>query len=601
MSDDTWTTFDCCTKILVLIFFSEKFYFTILFIYIFNFSLIVRKLITDIGTRLINRVSELDDKIVETSVQCDTTKWQLLTVCREIQALFTVEREKSVKVMSFAKSLCRDIEHSDFHRDHSEEFLKADCVCPAVSNSVTLLKKDSIIVPEKITAIINRIQERCDIKNMHDLDENDRLSVLSRAREILHQGYKFGFEYYKDLSRLFETKLSSCKNSKCELNLSLGIISFAKMWMKFVMERCERGRGLRPRWAAQGFDFLSSCCDPNNTKHLSDLEFEELKSLMDACISHVIGSVSEPERVRASPRSRRSSPAPSRARTPTRSPLTSATISNQTKSLFPQLSYREETVGLSPNSTPDTPDLVQKQTSYDTSVGISLIVPKLINYTPVLRQVRIRDSINRLDMELENKLREKNLIGQVKALNSCDKIHIRARSVTFRWHRGIKIGQGRFGKVYTAVNNSTGDLMAMKEIAIQPGENRAVKRVAEELKILEGINHKHLVRYYGVEIHREELLIFMELCAEGTLESLVELSGGLFEGLTRRFTAQLLSGVAELHKHGVVHRDIKTANIFLTDKSNCLKLGDFGSAVKIQSHTTMAGELQGYVGTQGAQ
>lgn len=90
----------------------------------------------------------------------------------------------------------------------------------------------------------------------------------------------------------------------------------------------------------------------------------------------------------------------------------------------------------------------------------------------------------------------------------------------------------------------------------------------------------------------------MELCAEGTLESLVEMSGGLFEGLNRRYTAQLLSAVTELHRHGVVHRDIKTANIFLTNGGNCLKLGDFGSAVKIQAHTTLPGELVGYVGTQ---
>lgn len=90
----------------------------------------------------------------------------------------------------------------------------------------------------------------------------------------------------------------------------------------------------------------------------------------------------------------------------------------------------------------------------------------------------------------------------------------------------------------------------------------------------------------------------MELCAEGTLESLVEVSGSLHEGLTRRFTAQLLTAVNVLHKHGVVHRDIKTANIFLTNGGNSLKLGDFGSAVKIQAHTTVPGELKGYVGTQ---
>lgn len=56
--------------------------------------------------------------------------------------------------------------------------------------------------------------------------------------------------------------------------------------------------------------------------------------------------------------------------------------------------------------------------------------------------------------------------------------------------------------MYTAVNNSSGELMAMKEIAIQPGETRAIKNVAEELKIFEGISHKHLVKLYGVEIHR---------------------------------------------------------------------------------------------------
>lgn len=42
----------------------------------------------------------------------------------------------------------------------------------------------------------------------------------------------------------------------------------------------------------------------------------------------------------------------------------------------------------------------------------------------------------------------------------------------------------------------------MKEITIQPGETRAIKNVAEELKIFEGISHKHLVKLYGVEIHR---------------------------------------------------------------------------------------------------
>lgn len=92
----------------------------------------------------------------------------------------------------------------------------------------------------------------------------------------------------------------------------------------------------------------------------------------------------------------------------------------------------------------------------------------------------------------------------------------------------------------------------------------------------------------------------MEYCSEGTLENLIAATEvGLSELLVRRYTFQLVSGVACLHEHGIVHRDIKTANIFLTNGGNCLKIGDFGCAVKIKSNVTMPGELKGFVGTQG--
>lgn len=55
------------------------------------------------------------------------------------------------------------------------------------------------------------------------------------------------------------------------------------------------------------------------------------------------------------------------------------------------------------------------------------------------------------------------------------------------------------------------------------------------------------------------MLIFMELCAEGTLENLVAATeNGLPEALLRRFTKQLVSGVDILHQHAIVHRDIKS-------------------------------------------
>ena len=130
--------------------------------------------------------------------------------------------------------------------------------------------------------------------------------------------------------------------------------------------------------------------------------------------------------------------------------------------------------------------------------------------------------------------------------------------------------------------------------------NKNVSRnVADELRIFESIDHPHLINHFGVEIHREEMLIFMEYCPEGTLESLVtSTENGLEESSVRRYTRQLVDAVACLHEHGVVHRDIKGANIFLTEDMKTIKLGDFGCAVKIKAHTTMPGELQGFVGTQ---
>lgn len=125
------------------------------------------------------------------------------------------------------------------------------------------------------------------------------------------------------------------------------------------------------------------------------------------------------------------------------------------------------------------------------------------------------------------------------------------------------------------------------------------------------------------------MLLFMELCVEGSLEALVGASGALAEPTVRRYTKQLVSAVTELHARGIAHRDIKSqyypsplsplsphnccsksvslsvylmlsgGNIFLTNEGHCLKLGDFGCAVKIRANTTAPGELQGFVGTQG--
>ncbi|KAJ0177544.1 hypothetical protein K1T71_006417 [Dendrolimus kikuchii] len=339
------------------------------------------------------------------------------------------------------------------------------------------------------------------------------------------------------------------------------VIQFAKCWMQFVVARCDRGRGTRPRWACQGLEFLMLACDPCNTQHLTDTEFEELKQAMDSCISHVIGS-----RPLAPRSSECAPPATSpRPRHRLHSPLSSSSVSRDVPT---------------PPTPPSEPE------------------PLLSFHGPDSRahRRRVLEAIGRVEVDREERLRELKRVGRV--VGDAVSYEPKLRQLTFKWQRGLKIGAGTFGKVYTVVNTESGQLLAMKELSVGAGDRRALQRAANELRVLEGVIHPHLVRYYGCELHREEMLIFMELCVEGSLEALVGTSGGLAEHTVRRYTKQLVSAVVALHARNIAHRDIKSGNIFLTNEGHCLKLGDFGCAVKIRANTTAPYELQGFVGTQ---
>ncbi len=116
---------------------------------------------------------------------------------------------------------------------------------------------------------------------------------------------------------------------------------------------------------------------------------------------------------------------------------------------------------------------------------------------------RVAKSIYTLEKGRDDRRRDDGVIGNVldKARRE-DRIHIKSKTVNFSWQRGVKIGQGHFGKVYTAINNETGDIMAMKEIPLQPNDHKTLRNVADELRIFESIHHKHLINHYGVEVRR---------------------------------------------------------------------------------------------------
>ncbi|KAG8291915.1 male germ-line sex determination [Homalodisca vitripennis] len=124
--------------------------------------------------------------------------------------------------------------------------------------------REALSMCECISEIVRQIDEASQVPE--DWDESDKDVLQSRIREVLHQFFKFGFEYQKEVCWLVTGGSRS--------QLAQRLISFAQLWMTFVRTRCERGRGLRPRWANHGLDFIMTVCEPHFTSCISDEEFE---------------------------------------------------------------------------------------------------------------------------------------------------------------------------------------------------------------------------------------------------------------------------------------------------------------------------------------
>lgn len=151
--------------------------------------------------------------------------------------------------------------------------------------------------------------------------------------------------------------------------------------------------------------------------------------------------------------------------------------------------------------------------------------------------------------------------------------------VSIRWQQGRFIGSGSFGTVYAAVNMDTGSVMAVKEIRMQDSQSmkQVLKAIRDEMTVLEMLQHPNIVHYYGVEVHRDRVFLFMEYCQGGSLARLLEYGRIEDEKVTQVYTMQMLEGLAYLHHKGVVHRDVKPENILL-DHLGVIKFVDFGAA-----------------------
>lgn len=144
---------------------------------------------------------------------------------------------------------------------------------------------------------------------------------------------------------------------------------------------------------------------------------------------------------------------------------------------------------------------------------------------------------------------------------------------------GDCLGKGAFGSVYRALNWGTGETVAIKQVRLENLGAADLKNMEMEIDLLKNLNHPNIVKYNGFVRSSESLYIILEYCENGSLHSICKNFGKFPENLVALYMSQVLHGLLYLHEQGVIHRDIKGANI-LTTKEGLVKLADFGVATK---------------------
>jgi eukaryotic-like serine/threonine-protein kinase len=157
------------------------------------------------------------------------------------------------------------------------------------------------------------------------------------------------------------------------------------------------------------------------------------------------------------------------------------------------------------------------------------------------------------------------------------------------------LGAGSLGRVYAALDTLLGRTVALKLLSAGAGaegpERLAFARFLREAEASSRLHHPHIVAVY--EIRPQEGILVMEHLGGGTLADRLEATGALDPASVRRLALEVLAGLEEAHSHGIVHRDVKPANI-LFDSAGNAKLGDFGAAHLLDFGQTQTG---GFIGT----
>ncbi|XP_029300954.1 mitogen-activated protein kinase kinase kinase kinase 4 isoform X12 [Cottoperca gobio] len=161
------------------------------------------------------------------------------------------------------------------------------------------------------------------------------------------------------------------------------------------------------------------------------------------------------------------------------------------------------------------------------------------------------------------------------------------------------VGNGTYGQVYKGRHVKTGQLAAIKVMDVTEDEEEEIKLEINMLKKYS--HHRNIATYYGAFIkksppgHDDQLWLVMEFCGAGSITDLVKNTKGnqLKEDWIGYISREILRGLAHLHAHHVIHRDIKGQNVLLTENAE-VKLVDFGVSAQLDR---TVGRRNTFIGT----
>ncbi|MFQ5605819.1 MAG: serine/threonine-protein kinase, partial [bacterium] len=154
-----------------------------------------------------------------------------------------------------------------------------------------------------------------------------------------------------------------------------------------------------------------------------------------------------------------------------------------------------------------------------------------------------------------------------------------------------KLGEGGMGVVYKAEDTKLKRQVALKFLPTNALQGQAEKeRFLREAQAVAALNHANIAHIYAIEEHDGRMFIAMEFIEGKSLEEMVGANGGSPLPLDKAidYANQIAAGLQAAHEKGIVHRDIKSANIMVTDKGQ-VKIMDFGLA-KLTNRSKMTVE-----------